>query len=114
MNRKGAAEPELIPNDDIVINLEHVLPQSPGEGWDHFDSETVPAYHKRIGNMALMKASENANIGNSKFTDKKRQYKTSAFLLTKEIADEKKWGPQEIDERQRKLAKLAVKTWPLK
>lgn len=113
LKRKSDPEPEWIPNDDMVINLEHVLPGSSDELWDNFDPELAAAYHKRIGNLALLQASKNSDIGNTDFISKKRVYEGSTFLLTKEIADKNTWGPVEIDERQNKLAELAVKTWPL-
>jgi hypothetical protein len=113
LKRKGMAEPELVPNDDVVINLEHVLPESPTAGWPEFDTETIPAYYKRIGNMALMKATDNVIVGNSRFPAKKPHYKASAFLLTQAIATYSKWGPEAIDDRQRELAALAAKTWPI-
>jgi Protein of unknown function DUF262/Protein of unknown function (DUF1524) len=33
LKQKANVEPEWIPNDDIVINLEHVLPENPGDNW---------------------------------------------------------------------------------
>ncbi len=38
LKRKAIAEPEWIPNEDIVINLEHVLPENPGGNWPDFDA----------------------------------------------------------------------------
>jgi hypothetical protein len=30
------------------------------------------------------------------------------------VAKEKEWGPKQIESRQKRLAELAVKTWPIK
>jgi hypothetical protein len=113
LKRKGHQEPEWIPNDDIVINLEHVIPENPDSSWKSLDSETVPAYHKRIGNLVLLQASKNVAAGNSSFAGKKKLYAQSTFKLTADIASKSGWGPQEIDKRQKTLAALAVKTWPI-
>lgn len=113
LKRKEQPEPEWIPNDDIAINLEHILPGNPGKSWSAFDSETASAYHKRIGNMALMQASRNSVAGNASFAEKSRHYKESTFILTCEVTKAADWTPSEISERQKRLAKLAVKTWPL-
>jgi hypothetical protein len=113
LKKQGWPEPEWIPNDDPVINLEHILPDNPVSGWDHFDTETAPAYCERLGNMVLLQATRNAVAGNSSFSTKRRHYADSTFILTKEIADKRQWGPNEIDERQKRLAALAVKTWPI-
>ena len=110
---KGEADPEQIPNDDEAeVNLEHILPQSPGAGWN-LDSETALAFYKRIGNMALLKAPVNVAIGNGSYAEKSGHFKTSALVLTAEAGSEEKWGVAEIEKRQSRLAKLAVETWPL-
>jgi hypothetical protein len=111
LKHKGTTEPELIPNEDPVINLEHILPENPNENWPNIDPETAEAYWRRIGNMVLLRASKNALIGNSSFADKKSTLRASAFLLTSDVAKNKSWGRQEINDRQRVLAKLAVQTW---
>jgi hypothetical protein len=113
MKRKGVAEPEWIPNDDQVINLEHIMPENTGANWRGIDEDTAQAFFPRIGNMVLMQASKNSTIGNAKFSDKRDALKNSTYLLTSEVAKQKTWGPAEINERQKDLAKLAVETWPL-
>jgi hypothetical protein len=112
---QGAAEPEYVPMDEEnVINLEHVLPENPGTAWNHIDADTAAAYYKRIGNMVLLQAKTNSVIGNSAYSDKQQALLKSGFTLTAEAAKSTAWGPKEIAERQQRLAKLAVKTWPLK
>lgn len=112
---KQQDEPELVPNDEEqVVNLEHILPENPQASWPEIDAETAAAYFKHLGNMVLMQAKKNSMIGNSAFVEKKEHLKDSAFLLTGEVAKHNSWGIKEIGERQRKLAKLAVKTWLLK
>ena len=111
--RKEEREPEWIPNNDEgAINLEHILPENPQEFWDHIDPDKAAAYHRRIGNMVIMQATANSVIGNSSFQQKKEVFRTSAFLLTSEVADYEGWGPDEIEDRQKRLAQLAIQTWP--
>jgi hypothetical protein len=113
--RKGQPEPEFTPNDDEnVINLEHVLPQNPGTSWPNIDAEMARTYWRRIGNMAILQAKHNSVIGNASFAEKKPMLAASAFLTTQDIAQYKTWGAEEIQKRQRELATLAVKTWPIK
>lgn len=109
---KGNPEPEFVPNDEPVINLEHVLPENPGSGW-RIDRETAKAYYPRLGNMVLLQASKNANIGNKKFADKQPVLRESAYVLTAEVGKCNEWGVDQINERQARLARLAVKTWPI-
>jgi Protein of unknown function (DUF1524) len=106
--------PENVPNDEEnIVNLEHVLPENPNGNWKHVDSETVAALHKRLGNMVLLQAKANTMIGNSSFIEKKKVLKSSSYSLTQAVAKYDQWGAKEIKERQAKLAKLAVETWPL-
>jgi hypothetical protein len=113
LKQKASAEPEWIPNEDIVINLEHVLPENPGANWPHFDADTAQLYFNRLGNMVLLQASQNTLIGNSSFSDKRHVLSQSTFVLTAAVGKKKAWGKDEINARQKKLAELAVQTWPL-
>jgi len=111
---QGNPEPEFIPNEnEQVINLEHVLPENPGPGWGSIDPETANAFYRRMGNMVLLQVTKNTKIGNSAFSAKQPVLKASGYKLTKEIADCATWGVKEITDRQKQLAAIAVKTWPL-
>lgn len=99
----------------ISGTLEHIMPQSQGEAWKHIDKDTFKAYYKRIGNLALLAQKENEAAGDLDFaTVKVPIYEKSNFLLTSRLASETDWGPTQIEERQKELASLAVKTWPIK
>lgn len=106
---------EFIPNDDTgAINLEHVLPNNPDPGtWLNVTEQDMESHFARLGNLALLKAVKNNDIGNKSFEEKKKVYKDSTYLLTEQLKDVVEWNTQEIDERQKVLAELALKTWPL-
>jgi len=113
-SNKGDSKPELIPNTDTTaVNLEHVLPQSPAAAWGISDEEHKVLWNK-IGNLALMSSKLNSDAGNDTFASKKAHFAKSSFELTRQIAQESKWTAKEIANRQDVLAKLAVKTWPVK
>ena len=100
---------ESITEDAMAVNIEHIMPRSPGRGWKH-----VHTYHgrllNRIGNLTLL--SRGLNIGNDSFNIKKEKYyKQSNVKLTKELMPYEKWRKAEIEDRQKKLAKLAVSVW---
>ena len=107
------AEPEWVPNEDTVITLEHVLPQRPGANWPGIEAAIHSTYYKRLGNMALLAQTPNANIGNAPFDDKKQVFAASEYHLTQEIATELVWGPAEIEKRQDRMSELAIEAWPL-
>jgi len=112
---RGDAEPENIPNDDpFLITLEHVLPENPKTGeWISFDAEQRALLTGRLGNMALLQKSANNDLQSKDFGDKKSVYAGSSFELTKELASITEWTPISIANRQKRLASLALKAWPI-
>lgn len=114
LKTKNDPEPEFVPSEEEqAINLEHILPENPQSAWNDIDPDTAGAYYKKLGNMVILQAKKNTLIGNSSFDDKKIVLRDSAFSLTSEVANYPKWGTTEIHDRQKRLAKLAVETWPL-
>ena len=114
MAAKNEAAPWFIPNDDKqTINLEHVLPEKPEKNWPKFDDEAARIYVKRIGNLALLLAKSNSDLRSSDFETKKAVYKDSPYDLTKQIATVPEWTPAQISTRQKVLADLALRAWPL-
>lgn len=112
---KDNPEPELVPNEDTVITLEHVLPENPDrEGWTDISEDAALANYKRLGNMVLLQASKNSAIGNKRFEDKRQTLQASPYYLTKMVGEKEKWSIEAIQERQAYLAELAVKVWSAK
>jgi hypothetical protein len=111
---KKEPEPWHIPNDDkTAINLEHVLPERPEGNWPQFSDEQVKLYYKRIGNLCLLRASDNSTAKSAAFAVKKPILAKSPYVLTKQIGDANDWGWEEIVARQKTLAAIAIKTWPI-
>ena len=114
MTVRKQQNPSWVPSEGTdSVNLEHVLPKNYEAHWSELDEETASAYFKRLGNLALLEAKKNTEADNLPFSKKKSAYQDSTFKLTEMIAKSKKWGVDQINDRQRKLAELAVKTWPL-
>lgn len=105
----NGAEPDF---ESDAFNVEHVLPQNPGAGWEVFSDEEAEAMTYRLGNMALMVKGANKDVGNAAFTAKKPVLAASAFELTRKIAeDNADWTPERIAARQKTLARLATSVW---
>lgn len=114
MAAKDEGEPWLIPNDDRqAINLEHILPQKPEGNWPDFEEEQVRMYRRRIGNLALLRASANSDLKSASFEEKKAVYAESPYVLTQQVSDVDAWTPTQISERQKVLAECALKAWAL-
>lgn len=110
---KNEEQPEYVANEEVTeINLEHVLPLSAAPAWG-VDSDEAKAAQKMLGNMVLLRANQNRDIGNQLFDEKKQILKKSGYFITQQVATYETWGLKEIRERQADLAKTAVKTWRL-
>jgi hypothetical protein len=106
--------PEVMPIEDRnKLTLEHVLPEKPGQNRPSFSEEDTKAYYRRIGSMVLLLSKQNTLIGNEKFAVKRPVLVACGLALTKMVGREPKWEKEEIANRQKELAKIAVKTWPL-
>jgi hypothetical protein len=111
---KGIPQPEYVANEEVAeINLEHVMPLRPNASWK-LDEEVAQTAQKLLGNMVLLPTSVNQELGNLSFDKKKAELgKSGRYDLTKQVAQYDNWTLKEIRDRQAKLAKLAVKTWPI-
>ena len=94
-----------------MINLEHVLPTKPGSAWPQFSDDDVKLFRNRIGNFTLLQASKNSGLQSADFEAKKKVYAVSPYEITKAISKQNEWTKTQIDERQKKLAELALKAW---
>ena len=101
---------ELIP---YAVTVEHIFPRSSYGDWkmvadadDQWDGRKVI----RLGNLCLLPGI-NHTLGNKAFSQKRSVYNRSALKLTKAVAEYSTWGREEIEARQKHLAKLAVSAW---
>jgi Protein of unknown function DUF262/Protein of unknown function (DUF1524) len=106
---------ELRPSTGLT--LEHILPRNPSPSWNPViagDSELRSVFLNRMGNLCLMEGRTNLKQGSGGFTEKTPQYAMSDLVLTKDVADDfQTWDRKAINARQAKLARLALKAWPL-
>jgi hypothetical protein len=110
---KDDPKPEYVANEDALqINLEHVMPASPGDCW-RIEADVAEANYKLIGNMVLLSSDKNTLLGNEAFDVKRNAYGCSGYEVTKDVSAYEQWTLSEIRERQAKLAKVAVRTWSL-
>jgi hypothetical protein len=113
MAAKGESEAWFMPTDDrSVINLQHVLPKKPDGNWPQFSDEEVSVWVNRLGNQALMRASDNADMKSTTFEAKKSTFAASPYVLTSQVADLDRWDAEAVAVRQKALAHLAIGAWP--
>lgn len=94
------------------FNIEHILPQNPGENWSDFSDNQVEDFLYRLGNMTLLEAGANSDLGNADYEAKKAIFAASRFALTRKIAEENRdWTPGRIEAHQKWMAKQAATIW---
>ncbi|MYD60705.1 MAG: DUF262 domain-containing protein [Gemmatimonadetes bacterium] len=110
------------PDDIAIINerrytVEHILPESATHlsGWSNFDQRVHADNIYRIGNLTLLGSADNkpGPAFNGSFSEKKDIYRNSIISLTQEISEIPDWSIEEIQKRQKQLAKLAARVWEL-
>lgn len=106
--------------DPQVINegqctIEHILPKSSlyWGTWSGFEDVDPADWSGRIGNLTLMGGNDNkpGTKYNSDFEKKKETYAESSLQITKNLAQYESWTPENIQKRQRRMARLAIKVW---
>ena len=94
--------------------IEHIMPENPGVAWEEeFPAGTQDAVVNRIGNLTLLEASLNREVGNAGYTDKVHAYGRSRYALTNAVVQmaPEDWTPARLDARQRQLAARVVHLW---
>lgn len=110
---KEDPQPEFLANDEVEqITLDHVMPLVRGDDWS-ISEEEAEVTQKMLGNLVLLRESQNRSLGNASFPRRRSVYEQSGYEVTRMVARYESWGAKQIRERQERLASLAVKTWPL-
>jgi len=92
--------------------IEHILPDHLDDHWSTiFSEDEHDRYVERIGNYALLKYGKNKGIGQQPFAEKAVVFATSQYGLTSDLASSDEWTQVAINERQKRLAKLATTVW---
>jgi hypothetical protein len=108
--------------DDLVVSIEHVLPQTVDDGseWAALFPDTVEReqWTHRLGNLVLLMRRINTRASNWPFARKKTEYFNgkdgmSPFPLTQGVQQSNTWGPDILRERQKALVARLCEVWRL-
>ncbi|MDR1163971.1 MAG: DUF262 domain-containing HNH endonuclease family protein [Candidatus Accumulibacter sp.] len=95
-----------------AISVEHILPQNAPDDWGGFSSDEADTLVYRIGNMTLLQARANRELGVYAYPDKRPSYQQSDFGITRKLAEENtEWTPERIASRQAWMAAQAASIW---
>jgi hypothetical protein len=98
--------------ESAAYTIEHVLPQSPGDGWEAFSDRDLETFAYRLGNMVMLESGKNKDLANKPYAEKRPVLLSSGLHLTCELAlENEEWTPERIQRRQERLAKLATAVW---
>ncbi len=93
-------------------NIEHILPENPGEQWPDYDEHRDKKLIYRLANMTLMENKLNREAGNSSYATKCDAYKNSIFGITRKVSEEYTgWNADKIASRQNWMARQATTIW---
>jgi uncharacterized protein with ParB-like and HNH nuclease domain len=94
------------------VNIEHIMPKTITDAWPGINNETHEKYLWRLGNLALLDDKLNKKASNQSFKDKQKIYKDSMIKPNEDLATKyTEWGPKQIEDRQKELAKIALQIW---
>jgi hypothetical protein len=100
--------------DPLATDLEHILPKRYDASWEKSRRDFpggADKYVYRIGNMTLISAKLNGQLGNADFEAKKRVFASDRLAITERVLTAEKWTAEEIKGRQNWLASHACKIW---
>ena len=112
INSNSQSDNEVVATNNASV--EHILPKGATHWseWKGFENEHDD-YINRLGNLTLLGKSDNkpsANY-NKNWRSKKPILLKSIFSINQYFKNISKWTPQEIDKRQKKLARLIAEIW---
>ena len=112
-------------NSTEDVHVEHIIPQTIDTkkskkefgDWETYLGDKALINHKkkvnRIGNMTLLASELNITASNNPFTNKKKFYRKSNIILTKELAEMQNFKFSHLDKRGEELAEIAIRIWKL-
>ena len=71
LQSKSPDDETIVNPDQGKVNLEHILPRNPAQGWTHIPPAQVPALIKRLGNLTLLATRLNSKAANASFAEKR-------------------------------------------
>ncbi len=98
-----------INTNSAEVNLEHIMPQNK-KRWN-VSEEDHKRYLYYLGNQTLLLSSDNTSASNDSFSEKKIIYSRSKLKQNQELMNYNVWGKEEIETRQDRLLKTALKRW---
>ncbi|MBI3448648.1 MAG: DUF262 domain-containing protein [Acidobacteria bacterium] len=94
--------------------IEHILPENPSDEWaGAFPAEHWAGAVYRLGNLTLLEAAANRQVGNAAYAEKVSEFARSRYVMTRDISlmAPEEWTLALLDRRQADFARRAVHLW---
>ncbi|MGB3719411.1 MAG: DUF262 domain-containing HNH endonuclease family protein [Hyphomicrobiaceae bacterium] len=119
LNDELAGAPQNLDPADWTV--EHVLPQSPGRNgqWRQWfpDNDEREYLTQSLGNLVLVRRTQNDKASNQDFARKKAIYFKYAQgempALTREVQEAEVWTPVQVREREERFLRILAHIWQL-
>ncbi|ELZ81784.1 hypothetical protein C453_17249 [Haloferax elongans ATCC BAA-1513] len=105
--------------DPSTIDIEHIAPRkafsakkySTWPAYLNMSPEEFEEYSDKIGNLTILDERVNARAQDNPFDQKKKEYASSDYEMTKVVCEHDEWGASEIDKRTETLANACPNIW---
>jgi hypothetical protein len=95
-------------------SIEHILPENPDSIWADFSDDDHDQFVYRLGNMCMLKTSDNRDLKNVAYDQKRTVFARSGLKLANKIAEDySEWTPKQIEDQQKWMASQAKTIWKI-
>lgn len=101
---------------NATLTIEHVLPKKGFKNDDYWRGQfgdLLEQHTQRLGNLTLLKESQNRSASANNFEQKKEVYCKSKLEIVKKLTKYKDWNPEFLTDYQKFMAKKATQIWKL-
>ena len=97
--------------DFNVVNIEHILPQTPDKAWG-LTKNDIKGYVNKLGNLTLLHEKLNSAASSSPISEKIEYFRKSKIPMNQKLVQRLSrtnyaWNEEEIDKRHNELAEIA-------
>jgi hypothetical protein len=96
------------------ITIEHIAPLAYQQHWSSVFNST-DAHGEAvglIGNLTLLAGRHNERIANQGWSEKRERFARSDWLISRDVAKERRWDARTIKRRTEELARWILRRWP--
>lgn len=110
LQNQERGESKIYWEDINAETIEHVFPQNPNEGWDHFDDNSELLHD--LGNLLLLSVKRNSEIGNGSFANKCEVFRKGSYSAI-DVSQYNDWTPDVVKDRKEKMLQFLTERWGL-